>query len=198
MQTLRMKPYSVLFLGSKNSARSILAEAYLNWAGRNAFKAYSAGPCPSGRVDPVAIELLEQYRVGAGSVRSKSWDEFAGSYAPPMDLILVLSGQPVSRPARKWPGRPIVAHWPIEDPLADEGPDSRRRSCLRAFAQVTERVNLLLNLPRASLGSPAIQDRLDAIGKGRTLAVQTPASASAVPLTPQVRKSARPPEEIPR
>ena len=60
------KTYNVLFLCSKNSARSIIAEAILNnlqqgpFKGLGSFKAYSAGSYPAGTVNPLALEILRR------------------------------------------------------------------------------------------------------------------------------------------
>jgi protein-tyrosine-phosphatase len=53
-----IEPFNVLFLCIGNSARSIIAEAFLNRAGQGHFKAYSAGSTPKGEVHPYTLDLL--------------------------------------------------------------------------------------------------------------------------------------------
>ncbi len=98
-------PISVLFLCTHNSARSILAEGYLNHAGRGRFVAHSAGssPRPQGRPNPLALRTLQEAGIVTDGLRSKSWDEFRG------------------------PGAPATAHWGYEDPSA--GASTRSSPC---------------------------------------------------------------------
>lgn len=50
-------PYTILFLCTGNSARSILAECIMNRVGDGKFVAYSAGSMPKGEVHPQALKL---------------------------------------------------------------------------------------------------------------------------------------------
>ena len=74
--------YTVLFLCTGNSARSILAESLVNHWGRGTFQGFSAGSFPKGQVHPFAMDLLKRMNMPADNLRSKSWDEFASAGAP--------------------------------------------------------------------------------------------------------------------
>jgi arsenate reductase len=160
------EPLHVLFLCTGNSARSILAEAYLNSAGRGRFKGYSAGSHPSGKVNPFALELLREHRLDVSGLRSKSWDEFARPGAPQFDFILTVCDNAAGEVCPLWPGHPVTAHWGVEDPAAVLGSDEeKRKAFLQAFALLSSRINLLLALPLDKLSRQALKTKLDQIGK---------------------------------
>ena len=82
--------YNVLVLCTGNSARSILGEVLFNTLGKGKFKAYSAGSKPAGKVNPFALELLQQRGCDIAELRSKSWGEFAAPGAPEIDFIFTV------------------------------------------------------------------------------------------------------------
>jgi len=157
---------NVLFLCTGNSARSILAEAYLNSAARGRFVAYSAGSHPAGKVNPFAIDLLEKNRLPTQGLRSKNWDEFAAPGAPKMDFVFTVCDSAAGEVCPIWPGQPITAHWGVADPAAAVGSDeAKRKAFLRAFTELSTRINLLLALPIEKLERTALKRKLDQIGK---------------------------------
>lgn len=157
---------NVLFLCTGNSARSILAEAYLNSIGRDRFQAYSAGSKPGGRANPFALELLAKNRIDTGGLRSKSWDEFAVPGAPKMDFVFTVCDQAASEPCPFWPGQPMTAHWGVADPAAVEGTDDEKRTAFRdAFVILSRRILLFTSLPLERLDKLGLQTKLREIGK---------------------------------
>ncbi len=160
---------NVLFLCTGNSARSILAESYLNAAGKGHFVAYSAGSHPAGKVNPFAIELLGKNRLDTSGLRSKNWDEFAKPGAPVMDFVFTVCDQAAGEVCPVWPGQPVTAHWGLDDPARVEGTDEQKRKAfMKAFAELSTRINLFLNLPLDKLDRLALSRKLGEIGKTRT------------------------------
>lgn len=157
---------NVLFLCTGNSARSILAEAYLNAAGRGRFTAYSAGSHPAGRVNPFALELMQKNRIGTAGLRSKSWDEFARPGAPVFDFVFTVCDNAAGEVCPLWPGQPISAHWGVQDPAAVEGNDDvKRKAFLRAFTELSTRINLFMSLPIGNLDRLVLKKKLEDIGR---------------------------------
>lgn len=149
-------PRTVLFLCTGNSARSILAEALLNHLGDGRFRAFSAGSQPKGEPHPMALEVLRANGLPGEGFRSKSWHEFAGPEAEPIDLIITVCDNAAGETCPVWPGRPIAAHWGIEDPAAVEG-QRQREAFERALGYLRNRISLLLALPDDGIDALALQ-----------------------------------------
>jgi len=155
---------NVLFLCTGNSARSILAEAYLNHAAQGRYRAYSAGSHPGGRVNPFAIELLTKAGLPTRGTRSKSWDEFARADSPKMDFVFTVCDSAAAEVCPIWPGHPASAHWGVPDPAAVEGTDAQKRQAFRdAFAALSRRIDLFLALPADKLERRALEKKLEEI-----------------------------------
>jgi arsenate reductase len=159
-------PYNVLFLCTGNSARSILAEAYLNNITGGQFLAFSAGSHPKGAVHPLTVETLRQAGLSLGGLRSKSWNEFAQPHVPKMDFVITVCDSAAGEVCPVWPGQPIMAHWSFADPAAFEGGDEKARAFFReVFRQIRMRVDLFRQLPLAKLDRLAVKRELDGIGR---------------------------------
>jgi len=159
-----VKPYRVLFLCTGNSARSILAEAILNFRGAPNFSAYSAGSHPAGRIHPGAVRLLESAKLPTAGLRSKSWDEFAKPDAPKMDFIFTVCDNAANEVCPVWPGHPMTAHWGVPDPAAVTSTSEQIEKAFHdAYVTLDRRIGLFLSLPIASLDGLAAET--DRIGK---------------------------------
>ena len=159
------KTYNVLFLCTHNSARSILAEAYLNQVGKGRFIAYSAGSHPSGSINPLTIQILRQTGYTVDELRSKGWDEFAVPGAPRMDFVITVCDSAAGEVCPVWPGQPMTAHWEFEVPSQAKGTEEeRRRIFQKVFQNITARIQLFLSLPMEQLDALSLQQRLKDIG----------------------------------
>jgi arsenate reductase (thioredoxin) len=158
--------YNVLFLCTGNSARSIMAEAIVNFKGRPRFTAYSAGSHPTGKVRPEALKQLEAAHVPANDARSKSWEEFSQPHAPQLDFVFTVCDNAAKEVCPVWPGQPLTAHWGVPDPAAVNGtPEQISRAYRDAFVALERRISLFLSLPLVSIDRLALKKELDDIGR---------------------------------
>jgi arsenate reductase len=159
------KQYNVLVLCTGNSARSVLGEVLFNHLGKGRFKAYSAGSKPAGKVNPGALELLQQQGYGTEGLRSKSWDEFAAPGAPEFDFIFTVCDNAAGEACPVWLGHPATAHWGIPDPAHVEGDDARRTAFRKAYEQLARRIQLFMSLPIDKLDKLVLKEKLAEIGR---------------------------------
>jgi len=138
----------------------------MNYKGRPAFTAYSAGSHPSGAVRPEAIAQLESAHLPTDGLRSKSWEEFAKPAAPHLDFVFTVCDNAAKEVCPVWPGQPLTAHWGIPDPSAVSGKASDIERAYRdAFMMLERRIGLFLSLPLASIDKLAIEKEIGNIGR---------------------------------
>jgi len=158
--------YHVLFLCTGNSARSIMAEVMMTHLGGEHFTAYSAGSHPKGAVHPLAVETMQSMGLAVHGLRSKSWQEFARPDAPPLDFIFTVCDDAAGEVCPVWPGKPMTAHWGVEDPAAFDGTeDDKRQKFHQVALLLRRRIELFLRLPLARLDTMTMQARLKDIGQ---------------------------------
>jgi arsenate reductase len=164
---------NVLILCTHNSARSVLAEGMLNaWAcrlGRDV-RAFSAGSAPSGRINPFAIEALNNAGIDTGACRSKSWDEFSRDGAPPLSIVITVCDSAASETCPVFfggtGGQPVKVHWGYPDPSnAAGGEDGQRRAFESTRQALGYRMLQLLALPLDTMDRAALQAALVDIGR---------------------------------
>lgn len=162
--------FNVLVLCTGNSARSILAEALINHlAGRAgmAVRAWSAGSRPKENPHPAALETLKAHGIPIDGLRSKSWDEFALSSAPPMDVVITVCDNAAGEVCPVWPGGPAKVHWGLPDPAAVAGPAEAVCAAFEdTFNALSPRVEQLLKIARPGMERDVVQSRLQQVHSG--------------------------------
>ena len=146
-------PFRVLILCTGNSARSIFGEYLLRAKGHGRFETYSAGSHPTGRVNPLAVRVLqERYGLDAGGARSKSWDEFRDVT---FDFVITVCDR-AREECPIFSGAPESLHWPFEDPATFTDTGAAR---LEAFRRLRDRIHarVMVFLGEGAYGSQEVR-----------------------------------------
>ena len=161
--------FNVLFICTRNSARSIMAEAILQKIGRGKFNAYSAGSNPADAPMPEVLERLTVMGHDTSDLRSKSWNEFTGTDAPRMDFVLTLCDPEDGEACPDLGERPITAVWPFPDPAKFRGSEVERTALLNElYGMIRRRLEGFTHLPFESLDRMALKARLNELAKPLT------------------------------
>jgi arsenate reductase len=112
-----LAPRHLLFLCVANSARSQMAEGIARSLASEGLRVSSAGSAPS-RLNPLAIQALDEIGIDTSGQRSKGIDEIREAAGPGVDAVITLCAEEV---CPVWLGDAYRLHWPLPDPAAATG-----------------------------------------------------------------------------
>lgn len=160
----RGEKYKVLFICSRNSARSIFAEAILRHEAGDRFEVFSAGTSGGDGIDPRTLAQLDAKGFPTEGLRSKPLSEFHGDDAPRFDFVFTVCNQAANEDCGAWNGQPISAHWGVPDPLSATGTDAQRALAFQhAFGVLRNRIRAFVELPFETLDRMSLQQAVDTL-----------------------------------
>jgi arsenate reductase (thioredoxin) len=155
----------VLFLCRDNAILSPMAEALLNHWGRGRFRALSAGWEPAAGMHELTARVLFRAQLLPVAAKPRDWTELAEEDAPSFRILVLLGHVMPDREVFGVKGNPILAHWPIADPLSPlHAAEAKERAFERALREIEARVKLFASLPLESLDRLVTARRLAEIG----------------------------------
>jgi protein-tyrosine-phosphatase/DNA-binding transcriptional ArsR family regulator len=157
--------FNILFLCTRNSARSLMAEAILKRIGNGKFNVYSAGNEPAA--EPMADVIAKLAALGhdTSELRCKSWNEFTGPDAPRMDFVITLCDTLRGQVCPDFGDKPVTAAWPLPDPSKFGGSEVERATMINElYGMIRRRLEIFINLPHIALDRMALKKRLDELG----------------------------------
>jgi ArsR family transcriptional regulator, arsenate/arsenite/antimonite-responsive transcriptional repressor / arsenate reductase (thioredoxin) len=161
-------PYSVLFICTGNSARSIFAESILRKIAGDRFDVFSAGTKPQSELNPLAVKMLRSKGYDIDSLRSKNVAEFQGPDAPAFDFVFTVCDRAANEACPPWPGQPMSAHWSTPDPVKAIGTEAERMLAFQhAYGMLRNRITAFAALPLEALDRISLQHALDDIARNQ-------------------------------
>jgi len=135
----------VLFLCTHNSARSQMAEAFLNELGDGRFEAFSAGTEARG-LHPLSVQAMAEEGIDISLQESKTVDRFIDE---PFDLVITVCDE-ANEACPYFANAQERRHWSFPDPSAVDGDDAIRFGAFVAVRDaIRERIERELLAVRA-------------------------------------------------
>jgi arsenate reductase (thioredoxin) len=114
----------VLFVCIHNSARSQMAEAFLNELAGDRFEAESAGIEP-GKMNPVVVKAMQEKGIDLAGRPTKSVDSMIAR-GPYFDFVVTVCDETSAERCPAFPGAAARLHWPFSDPSSFQGTDEEK------------------------------------------------------------------------
>jgi arsenate reductase (thioredoxin) len=118
------KPVDVLFICVHNSARSQMAETFLNDLGKGRFKAVSAGLEP-GTLNPLVVKAMAELGYDISGNSTNSVFDYAKE-GRSFDIVVAVCSKEAQERCPIFPGKGTRLHWPFDDPSSLSGSEEER------------------------------------------------------------------------
>ena len=142
---------SILFVCTGNSARSIIAESIINNEHGDAFKEYSAGSNPSGKINEDIKEYLENVKkYDLKDYSSKNFQKFIDEKTK-LDHVITVCNNANNEVCPIWPDKNQIDHWDIEDPvskLINKTPEEKFEIITKTFNNINQHINDWINFEK--------------------------------------------------
>ena len=120
-----------LFVCIHNSARSQMAEAFLNALGEGRFEAESAGLEP-GTLNPLVVEAMHEVGIDISNARTKSVADMLAR-GPAFDYVITVCDEASAERCPVFPGPATRLHWGFPDPSVLKGSHDERMAAVRTI-----------------------------------------------------------------
>jgi arsenate reductase (thioredoxin) len=130
-----MRKHKVLFLGTHNSARSQMAEAFLREHGRDSFEVYSAGGNVGEEAHPYAVKVMNEVGIDISEQHPKGLKTYMGKMGFNYSIIVCARAEKDCPKTFPGVGTPLV--WVFDDPRGKDVPEEER---LEKFREVRDEI----------------------------------------------------------
>jgi arsenate reductase len=128
---------NVLFVCIHNSARSQMAEAFLNHYCGNRFVAMSAGIEP-GKLNPIVVEAMKEKGFDISGNTTKSVADML-STGIVFEYVITVCDETSAERCPTFPGKTKRLHWGFPDPSALQGTPQAKLALTRSIRDEIER-----------------------------------------------------------
>lgn len=126
----------VLFVCIHNSARSQMAEAFLNRRCGGEFKAHSAGLEP-GKLNPLVVEAMREIGIDISGNQTKGVSEMLAS-GKKFSCVITVCDESSAERCPVFPGAATRLHWSFPDPSSFQGTHEEKLAWTREVRDLIE------------------------------------------------------------
>jgi arsenate reductase len=139
-----MEKKSVIFICIHNSARSQMAEAYLNYLAQDRFNCFSAG-LKKGVLNPIVVKAMQKDGIDISNNKTKSVDEFIDGHIK-FDFVITVCDETSAEKCPYFPGQGKRLHWNFEDPSILKGTEEEKlKLTMKIRDKIKNKVNTFIN-----------------------------------------------------